>query len=102
MPIKNRAFPIRNRFLPPALPFHQIENGSRLAKGKAMSSLNEELVVKELQELRSLECELQAKWSGLKRAGNGVRASFVSSLGELQTRTQRLEQLLESCQQQVA
>ena len=61
-----------------------------------MSSRKEELVVKELQELRSLETELQMKWRRLKRAGKGVRASFVSSLRELQTRTQQLELLLEA------
>jgi hypothetical protein len=65
-----------------------------------MSSRKEELVVKELQELKSLEIELQTKWKRLKRAGKGVGASFVSSLRELQTRTQQLERLLDSPQQQ--
>jgi hypothetical protein len=67
-----------------------------------MSSRKEELVVKELQELRSLETELHMKWRRLKRAGKGVQASFVSSLRELQTRTQQLELLLDSSQQRVA
>ena len=65
-----------------------------------MSNHKEELVVKELQELNRLETELQTKWKRLKRAGTGMRASFVSSLRELQTRTQQLEQLLDSSQQQ--
>jgi hypothetical protein len=65
-----------------------------------MSSHNEKLVVKELGELKSLESELQMKWKGLKLAGTGMRASFVSSLRELQTRTQELERLLDSSQQQ--
>ncbi len=61
-----------------------------------MSSHNEEMVVKELQGLRSLETELQMKWKRLTRAGKGVRASFVSSLRELQVRTQQVERLLDS------
>lgn len=61
-----------------------------------MSSHKEILVVRELQELMSLETELQMKWKKLKRAGKGVRASFVSSLLELQTRAHQLEQLLDS------
>ena len=76
--------------------------GSRRALEMAMSSPKEELVVKELQELMSLETELQMKWKSLKRAGKGMRASFVSSLRELQTRTQQLERLLDSSQQRVA
>ena len=65
-----------------------------------MSSHKEQLVVRELQELMSLESELQMKWKRLKRAGKGVRASFVSSLRELQLRTHELERLLDSSQQQ--
>jgi hypothetical protein len=68
---------------------------------KAMSNHKEEFVVKELQELNRLETELQTKWKGLKRAGKGMRASFVSSLIELQTRTQQLERLLDSSQARV-
>jgi hypothetical protein len=64
-----------------------------------MSSHKEKFVVKELQELNRLETELQAKWKRLKRAGSGMRASFVSSLLELQTRTHQLERLLDSSQQ---
>jgi hypothetical protein len=75
--------------------------GSRLATATAMSSRKEELVVKELQELKSLEIELQTKWNRLKRAGKGVGASFVSSLRELQMRTQQLERLLDSSQQRM-
>ncbi len=67
-----------------------------------MSSHKEIMVVKELQQLMSMETELQMKWKGLKRAGKGVRASFVSSLLELQTRAQQLERLLDSNQQPVA
>lgn len=67
-----------------------------------MSNHNEELVVKELEELKSLESELQMKWRRLKRAGGGMRASFVSSLLELQTRTQQLERLLDSPGQRAA
>jgi hypothetical protein len=67
----------------------------------AMSSHKEELVVKQLQELKSLETELHTKWKRLKGAGTGMRASFVSSLRELQTRTQQLELLLDSSQQRV-
>jgi hypothetical protein len=63
-----------------------------------MSNHREALVVKELQELRSLESELQMKWKRLKRAGTGMHASFVSSLRELQTRTHQLELLLDSSQ----
>jgi hypothetical protein len=71
---------------------------SDLAVGlhKAMSSHKEELVVKELLELKNLEIQLQMKWKRLKRAGKGVRAAFVSSLGELETRAQQLEGLLDS------
>jgi hypothetical protein len=61
-----------------------------------MSSHKEQMVVRELTDLMSLETELQRKWKSLKRAGKGVRASFVSSLLELQTRAQQLEQLLDS------
>jgi hypothetical protein len=61
-----------------------------------MSSHKELLVVRELTDLMSLETELQRKWKSLKRSGKGVRASFVSSLLELQTRAQQLEQLLDS------
>jgi hypothetical protein len=60
-----------------------------------MSNHKEAFVVRELQELNRLEVELQAKWKKLKRAGTGMRASFVSSLRELQTRTQQLEQVLD-------
>lgn len=67
-----------------------------------MSSHKEQLVVRELTELMSLETELQMKWKGLKRAGKGVRASFVSSLLELQARAQQLEQILDSSQQRAA
>jgi hypothetical protein len=67
-----------------------------------MSSHKELIVVRELQELMSLETELQMKWKRLKRAGKDVRASFVSSLLELQTRAQELEQLLDSPQQPAA
>jgi hypothetical protein len=59
-----------------------------------MSNPKEAFVVKELQEIRSLETELQMKWTRMKRAGKGIRATFVSSLRELQTRTQRLEQIM--------
>jgi hypothetical protein len=63
-----------------------------------MSNRKEELVVKELQELNRIESELQTKWKKLGRAGTRMRASFVSSLVELQTRTQQLERLLDSPQ----
>jgi hypothetical protein len=63
-----------------------------------MSNRKEEFVVKELQELNRLETELQTRWKRLKRAGTGMRASFVSSLIELQTRTHQLERLLDSQQ----
>jgi hypothetical protein len=66
---------------------------------KAMSNRKEEFVVKELQELNRLETELQTKWKLLKRAGTGMRASFVSSLIELQTRTHQVERLLDSSEQ---
>jgi hypothetical protein len=69
--------------------------GDPLANETVMSSHKEELVVKELQELMSLETELQMKWKRLKRAGKGVHATFVSSLRELQTRAHQLEQLLD-------
>jgi hypothetical protein len=65
----------------------------------AMSNRKEEFVVKELQELNRLETELQTRWKKLKRAGTGMRASFVSSLIELQTRTHQLERVLDSSQQ---
>jgi hypothetical protein len=61
-----------------------------------MSSQREEFVVKELQELRNLETQLQTKRKRLNHAGKGVRTSFVSSLRELQSRTQQLEQILDS------
>jgi hypothetical protein len=64
-----------------------------------MSNHKEVFIVQELRELNRLETELQMKWKRLKRAGAGMRASFVSSLRELQTRTQQLEQLLDSSQQ---
>lgn len=64
-----------------------------------MSDRKEELVVKQLQELNRLETELQTKWKQLKRAGSGMRASFVASLIELQTRTHQLERLLDSSRQ---
>jgi hypothetical protein len=67
-----------------------------------MSSHKEELVVKELQELRSLETHLQTKWKRLKSAGKDARASFVQSLVELQTRTQQLERVLDSVGQRAA
>ena len=67
-----------------------------------MSIHNEELVVKELQDLMSLETELQRKWKGLKRAGKGVRASFVTSLQELQIRAQQLEQMLDGSAERAA
>lgn len=68
----------------------------------AMSRHKEELVVKELQELKSLEDELQMKWKRLKGAGKGVGASFVSALRDLQIRAHELERLLDSGQQRVA
>lgn len=68
----------------------------------AMSRHKEELVVRELQELKSLEEDLQMKWKRLKRAGKGVRASFVSSLRDLQIRAHELERLLDSGRQPVA
>jgi hypothetical protein len=61
-----------------------------------MSSHKEELVVKELLELKNLEIQLQMRWKGLKGEGKGVRAAFVSSLGELVARAQQLEGLLDS------
>jgi hypothetical protein len=61
-----------------------------------MSSEKEEFVVKELQELRNLETQLQTKRKRLNHAGTGVRISFVSSLRELQARTLQLEQFLDS------
>jgi hypothetical protein len=67
-----------------------------------MSVYKEELVVKELQELMNLETQLQRKWKSLKRAGKGVRASFVASLRDLQMRAHQLEQVLDSPNQRVA
>jgi hypothetical protein len=64
-----------------------------------MSIHKEALVVKELQELKSLETQLQTKWKGLKRAGKGARAAFVQSLLELQTRARQLERVLDSPRQ---
>jgi hypothetical protein len=61
-----------------------------------MSNHKEALVVKELQELKNLETQLQTKWKSLKRAGKDVRLSFLASLQELQTRAQQLEQVLDS------
>lgn len=61
-----------------------------------MSNRKEVFVVKELQELNRLESELQTKWKRLKRAGTGVRSSFLSSLLELQTRALELERMLDS------
>jgi hypothetical protein len=61
-----------------------------------MSNHKEALVVKELQELKNLETQLQTKWKSLKRAGKDVRLSFIASLEELQTRAQQLEQVLDS------
>jgi hypothetical protein len=61
-----------------------------------MSNHKEALVVKELQELKNLETQLQTKWKSLKRAGKDVRVSFIASLQELQTRAQQLEQVLDS------
>jgi hypothetical protein len=61
-----------------------------------MSNYKEQMVFKELRELKSLETELQTKWQCLKRAGKDMRASFVLSLQDLQTRAQQLEQLLDS------
>jgi hypothetical protein len=60
------------------------------------------IVVKELQELKSLETQLQMKWKSLKRAGKSARASFIESLVELQTRTHQLERVLESAEQRAA
>jgi hypothetical protein len=67
-----------------------------------MSSHREDIVVRELQELKNLETQLQMKWKSLKRAGKDVRASFVASLLELQTRAQELEQALDSPTQRAA
>lgn len=64
-----------------------------------MSSRKEILVVKELQELKSLETQLQTKWKSLKRAGKRARAAFVQSLAELQTRAHELERVLDSAGQ---
>jgi hypothetical protein len=61
-----------------------------------MSNHTEELVFKQLQDLKSLEIELQTKWKKLKRAGKHARTSFVSSVRELDTRAQLLEHLLDS------
>jgi hypothetical protein len=61
-----------------------------------MSSHKEVLVVRELQELKNLETQLQTKWKSLRRAGKDVRASFVASLRELQVRAQQLEHVLDS------
>jgi hypothetical protein len=67
-----------------------------------MSSQKEEFVIKELQELRNLETQLQTKRKRLHHAGEGVRTSFVFSLRELQSRTQQLEQLLGSPKRRAA
>jgi hypothetical protein len=80
----------------------QHRTGSRLAMGNDMSSQKEEFVVKELQELRNLETQLQMKRKRLHRAGEGVQVSFVSSLRELQSRTQQLEQLPDSPKRRAA
>jgi hypothetical protein len=81
---------------------HPLKTGSRSASQGDMSNRNEELVVKELLELKSLETQLHKKWTRLKRAGKGVRVSFVSSLYELQTRAHQLDQLLDSPKQRAA
>ena len=108
-PLWNKlALHLRARVSPPPVyvvnerPAQHYLFGDRLAQGNAMSRHNEELVVKELQELRSLEGDLQMKWTVLKRAGKGAHASFVASLRELQARTQQVERLLDSNQQRVA
>jgi hypothetical protein len=67
-----------------------------------MSSHKEELVVRELQELKILETQLQKKWKSLKGAGKGVRASFVASLRELQMRAHQLERVMDSPSQRPA
>jgi hypothetical protein len=61
---------------------------------KGMSNTQEQLVVQQLSELKALELQLEARRRRLKYAGRDVRSSFVSKLGELQWRAQRLEQLL--------
>ncbi|MEP6962508.1 MAG: hypothetical protein ABI995_10525 [Acidobacteriota bacterium] len=50
--------------------------------------------MKELEELRQLESDLASKWIRLKNAGEAARMSFVVSLGELEGRAERLEQLV--------
>ena len=60
-----------------------------------MSNRRELVIVKELDELKELECRLQYRWKNLARAGEKVRGAFLSSLDELKTRTQRLERLLD-------
>jgi hypothetical protein len=59
-----------------------------------MSNHHEQIIVKELQEIRALESRLQRSWKTLGRAGEKVQRSFISSLDELKTRTRRLESLL--------
>jgi len=60
-----------------------------------MSKDREKLVVRELQGLREMESQLQADWNALRRAGGKVRASFLVSLYELESRARRVEIFLE-------
>jgi hypothetical protein len=60
-----------------------------------MSNHHEQIIVKELEEIKALESRLQRSWKTLGRAGEKVQKSFISSLNELKTRTRRLESLLD-------
>ena len=53
------------------------------------------LVVRELQGLREMESQLQARWNRLKRTGGKVRSPFLVSLCELESRARKLEIFLE-------
>jgi hypothetical protein len=60
-----------------------------------MSNHREQIIVRELEEIRALESRLQRSWKTLWRAGEKVQRSFISSLNELKTRTRRLENMLD-------
>jgi hypothetical protein len=59
-----------------------------------MSGNPQSTILTELRELKKLERRLLRTWSHLARAGRTVHQSFLSSLKELDFRTQRLEWLL--------
>jgi hypothetical protein len=61
-----------------------------------MSHHEEDQVIRELLELRSIEEQLHSKWKRLGRSRKDVRASFISAMRELESRAEQLERVLDS------